>query len=68
MNLSRNETENLIWDSLDALLDEIDEVVREGAEIVPVGDIEKYINAQLKTIITNAHLKKIKKCMEATND
>lgn len=50
----RNETENLLWDSIDALMNELDEVVRYGTKIVPVDDMKDYIRESLKTVYKRA--------------
>lgn len=50
----RNETENLLWDSIDALIKELDEVITYGARIVPVYDMKQYIDALLATSYRHA--------------
>lgn len=65
MNI-KNENENLLWDSIDALLNELNEVCEYGARMVPVSDMHKYIDKQIDTIIANAHNVRIRAALEAT--
>ena len=54
MNLKRNNTENLLWRSIDALVEEIKAVAIEGQKTVDLWDIMQYTFATLWTAFTQA--------------
>ena len=54
MNLKRNNTENLLWRSIDALVEEIKAVAIEGQKTVDLLDIMQYTFATLWTAFTQA--------------
>ena len=54
MNLKRNNTENLLWRSIDALVEEIKAVAIEGQKTVDFWDIMQYTFATLWTAFTQA--------------
>jgi hypothetical protein len=64
---ARNENEARLWDSIDALMNELRGVCLIGAEMVNVGDIEKYIGKELNTIILDAHIQRGKGRLENGN-
>lgn len=53
MNM-RNETEEKVWTSIDVLVQELADVIKIGAEVVPVIDMAQYIDAVLKTAYRHA--------------
>ena len=57
---SRNEREGELWVSIDNLMDLLEDVIVKGADIRPVSDIRKYIMAELDTILTKAHINKLR--------
>ena len=57
---SRNEREGELWVSIDNLMDLLEEVIIKGADIRLVSDIRYYIMAELDTILTKAHINKLR--------
>lgn len=51
---ARNIEEGKIWDSIDALAEELRQVFIKGAEIVDVYDIHEYFDKLLHTIVLDA--------------
>lgn len=56
MSLQENNNESLVWDSIDALINELDQVViyAAGKGIAPAADICKYVQKQIDTIKAHA--------------
>lgn len=54
MSIKQVSTEELGWQSIDNLLQELGEVIVKHSEVVDVEDIEKYIRPQLTTIYRHA--------------
>lgn len=54
MSLLRDEIEEKGWQSIDALLNELEPVIVKHAEVVPVYDIQRYIDVLLSTVYRHA--------------
>ena len=68
MNLLRDEIEEKGWQSIDALLNELEPVIVKHAEVVPVYDIQRYIDVLLSTVYRHAREHAFKVSTEEERD
>lgn len=68
MSLLRDEIEEKGWQSIDALLNELEQVIVKHAEVVPVYDIQRYIDVLLSTVYRHAREHALKVSTEEERD